>query len=336
MNKNHILNLIADMAASKEISHEEMNNAFYAGLARSYPAQADQNSEFSRFSFSKISVTGYFFLIGGLVVLVGAMTFLAQFWNQISIVARILTTLGFGLALYISGALFEHGKKIPFVSDILFILSIIFIPIGLGVLFKESGLSLQDTYTQVIIEALLMLFAGMSIYFYKKGVFVFLLVLSGASLYLTVVHKLLANYKNDDVYKFVYIFLGVALIALGHYLSQKIYHKLSVFLYLVGAVLTLAPLMALRGIYEIIYLFVNLAFFYLSTKLRSSLVLVVSSIMLAIYVIVVTDRYFDDSMSWSLTLVMIGFLLMAIGYLTYYLNRKYIGLKSKTIQNKTS
>jgi len=42
------------------------------------------------------------------------------------------------------------------------------------------------------------------------------------------------------------------------------------------------------------------------------------------HIINITGQYFTDSMNWAIILVFVGFLIIGIGYTTFYLNKKYI------------
>ena len=58
--------------------------------------------------------------------------------------------------------------------------------------------------------------------------------------------------------------------------------------------------------------------------LKSRPFLFVGSLFIMIYIIKISAEYFKDSMGWPLALVLAGLALMTVGYLSFYLNRRYI------------
>ncbi len=52
--------------------------------------------------------------------------------------------------------------------------------------------------------------------------------------------------------------------------------------------------------------------------------LVFGSLFLGGYLAKITGEYFSDSLGWPLALVLVGFMLMGVGYLTFRLKRTYL------------
>ena len=55
--------------------------------------------------------------------------------------------------------------------------------------------------------------------------------------------------------------------------------------------------------------------------------LVVASVMLMGYIMKLTSEYFAGDLGWPLALVIAGLLLMAVGYLAFVMNKRYLGRK---------
>jgi hypothetical protein len=60
---------------------------------------------------------------------------------------------------------------------------------------------------------------------------------------------------------------------------------------------------------------------YLSVHLRSKALLTFGSLFLGAYLAKITGEYFSDSMGWPLALIVLGLLLMGVGFLTFRLKR---------------
>ncbi len=80
----------------------------------------------------------------------------------------------------------------------------------------------------------------------------------------------------------------------------------------------------LGGIWNLLYAFIAIGAVTLSVKLKTKIGLLVTAIAIGIYCIKISVEYFADSISFSLALLISGLLIIALGYLTYYLNKKYI------------
>ena len=65
---------------------------------------------------------------------------------------------------------------------------------------------------------------------------------------------------------------------------------------------------------------------------RSTTMILVSSGFLIAEIIKLTSRYFVNSIGWPLSLIVIGFLVIGVGYITFSLNKKYIQQKTDNVQ----
>jgi hypothetical protein len=89
-------------------------------------------------------------------------------------------------------------------------------------------------------------------------------------------------------------------------------------------VFVLIPALTLIGIWDLLYAFLALGAVMLSINLRTTSGLVISAAAIGFYVIHMSSKHFANSIGWAAVLVVIGFVIIGIGYLTYYLNKKYI------------
>ena len=63
---------------------------------------------------------------------------------------------------------------------------------------------------------------------------------------------------------------------------------------------------------------------YLSVHLKSKSFLTFGTLFLMGYILKLTSEYFSDSLGWPLALVIAGLAMIAAGYLSLYLKRKYM------------
>jgi len=58
--------------------------------------------------------------------------------------------------------------------------------------------------------------------------------------------------------------------------------------------------------------------------MRSRSILVMSTLFLIAHVSYITGEYFADSLGWPISLVILGFVFIGLGYVSISVNKKYI------------
>ena len=58
--------------------------------------------------------------------------------------------------------------------------------------------------------------------------------------------------------------------------------------------------------------------------LKSRMVLLLSTLAVIGYIIYFTAEYFADSVGWPIALILLGFIIIGLGYMSISLNKKYI------------
>ena len=77
-------------------------------------------------------------------------------------------------------------------------------------------------------------------------------------------------------------------------------------------------------IWRMAYFLLVVGGLFLSAFLRSSVILVVSTLFLLAHVSYITSKYFADSVGWPIALVVLGFIFIGLGYISININRKFI------------
>jgi hypothetical protein len=132
-----------------------------------------------------------------------------------------------------------------------------------------------------------------------------------------------------DVVTYASMILALAYLMYGSWIqkslpagnSTKTLYKIYTFL---AFSLFLGAALFLGGIWNFLYALLAIGSVVLSINLKTRIGLVVTSIAIGIYCMKISVQYFADSISFSLALLISGLLIIALGYLTYYLNKKYI------------
>jgi uncharacterized membrane protein len=277
------------------------------------------------------------FAISG-VSLFGAIVLAGTNWNLISSPVRILITLGLAILTYILGFVFK-GIQYRSVSQVMFVISACIFPLGSYVFIYENNINLDWTVNIAIslTGSLLYLIA----YLLTKRNTLFLATIGYFSWsYIVAFSKILEMYNQDaTIYKWAMIVLGLSYILISHSINtDKVVDKTDLneknkirnILYFAGTMLVLGTSYSFDS-FDILYIGLLFAVFYASIFLRSTVMLVVTSGFLIAEIVRLTSKYFVNSIGWPLSLIVIGFLVIGIGYVTFSLNKKYISNNAKVI-----
>ena len=127
MDKEQLLQELRRHAQTGDITESELQSVFYGTRERISPVHKK--------GFS-INVINVLYGIGGLIVFAGLVALIVQNWSEFPTTARILITLGMAIVLFISSVLFT-SKGYSVLAQILFAVSYVFFPLGIGVSLYE-------------------------------------------------------------------------------------------------------------------------------------------------------------------------------------------------------
>lgn len=313
MEKQEIISFIESQIAEGKISKQEVFNAL---------------SDDKKSSNSK-SLINVFYIIGAIIALVGIIILIVQNWSDIGLLGRILITLGISLSSYVAGYLIKDEEKHA-LSQVLFAMSAFLAPVGTGVLLHEADIEV----TPLLISAISLVWAvayGAALWGTKKSIIIiFTIAFATVSLY-SFASDLFSNlFYSNDLFKWLTIFVGVAYALIAYSLSEVgSQEKRSVknILYGLGTIAILGSGISFGGFFDLLMIAVIFGAFYASVYIKSRVVLILSALFLVAHIIKITGEYFADSMNWAMILIFVGFVIIGIGYTTFYLNKKYISNK---------
>lgn len=321
MDKEQLLGYLRHFAAQGLITKEEVLETF--------PSQP------SSLGVRRVNIFDILYYIGGAIVLLGIAILVGDNWLSLSVVSRVLVTLGAGLAFYAVGTIFIRSHELKNLGRASFLVSAILNPIGLYVLLDAWGIDATTLGAQSVISFLLFGVYFFSYFLFKEELFSFFTVIFGTALYFSFTSFLLGGRPIFETLKFIeyrVLLAGLVYLLFGYAFSPsraKVF--LTGFLYTVGLLAFFSAALALGGwspeqniFWELIFpAFVFLAIF-LSIRLKSKAFLFIGAGYLMGYIIKITAEYFRNAINWSLSLIVSGLLLIAIGVITFYLNQKYL------------
>ena len=77
-----------------------------------------------------------------------------------------------------------------------------------------------------------------------------------------------------------------------------------------------------------LYFIIVIGGFFLAVYVKNRSILVMSTIFLIAHVSFITSEYFADSLGWPISLIILGFIFIGLGYGSVTLNKRYISQKN--------
>ncbi|MGM0629309.1 MAG: DUF2157 domain-containing protein [Patescibacteria group bacterium] len=131
----------------------------------------------------------------------------------------------------------------------------------------------------------------------------------------------------ESIYLILTSLMGLSYILTGYFLDEKQkFERFSNVLYLFGSFGLIVPFFFLAfiytGIWDVVSIMSIIAIISLGVYQLRKILIIPGGVLLSIHVILVSLRYFADSIGWPVTLIILGFLIMAVGYMSYHLSQK--------------
>lgn len=286
--------------------------------------------------------------IGTIIAVVGVAIILIQYWGQINPLTRIGVTLGISIATYVLGFVVSTRKNQNALSQTFFTISAILAPVGSFVLCNELGITFTDgAILNLTIMIVLTLIFGLALYTTRKSVlYVVEAVFFSWAYFAGVTEFIKGSGYSYEIIKNVYAYAGMVLGMMYFIFSLWLHeqrstpdinssiltsHNESTILGIISRrfvafsfILFLGSALFLTGFWDVLFVFLVLAAIGISIHLRTTSGLIISAFALGIYIIKISFKYFSNSIGWAFLLVLIGFIFISLGYLTFYLNKKYI------------
>ncbi len=304
------LDEIVRLARAHDIAIDEIRQALADG-----PSDAPGDSE------GKGSIlTRALAYLGGTFVFAGLGVFIAMHWDSMNFAARVVITLGVGIAAFLMALIALRDERYDKAAAPLFLIAALLQPAGLLVIFEEfstgrnsdiaglitSGImATQQLLTFVATRRTTLLFTGISF------VAAFVLILFD---------------MVDIDYEFTALVLGGSLLSLTVVVDQTRHKAITPFWYFVASMWFLFGCFSLLegSVVEVLFLAIAVVIVYLSTIVRSRVLLFVGTVALLAYVGYFSNRHFVDSIGWPLALVLFGLLLIGLSAAALRINRRYI------------
>ncbi len=321
MDKDTLLQQIRSFSAKRLVTREEVTAAFEAG--------AGDDVEVT----PQAGVSRILYYVGGAVVFLGISVLIWQHWSALNNAARILSTLGSGIAAYYAASLFSRDERFEAAGRAFYFIAALVIPLGLRVTFKIGGLDVGSDVVQSLIAGILLVTFLLSYLVDRKTVFTIFNIIFGTWLFFSVTNlfDMSSSWFDWKFSAYRILSTGLTYMLLGYYLAQTSQRALTGALYGFGSFFFLGAALALGDwkphqnvFWELVFPGLAFGVIFLSVYLKSKAFLTFGSLYLMGYILKITSEYFADSLGWPLALVLTGFGLIAIGFLHFNLKKRYL------------
>lgn len=256
--------------------------------------------------------------LGGIFILTGLCVYMTERWDLMNSAARIIITLGVGIALFIFSVVASGDKRYEKILTPFFLLAALFETIGLFVTIHECFPEKQDWH-----KAAIMVFGALFIQQlltfskYARSSLLFLILVFGTALFSTLFDYI----RISDHYAEITIGLSLLLIAYG--IDQTKHKSITPVWYLFASAAFLSGLFSvLEGkAVESLFLGASIVIIYMSTLVRSRMLLFSGTVSLIFYIGYFTEKHFANSIGWPLSLILFGILLLAISMVAIRIGR---------------
>ncbi len=323
MDKENVLKEVGALIRSGRLSKKELMEIYNKSIG------SDKDDALSK--QSKISDILYF--LGGAVVVLGICIFVGTNWGNLNSFTKVLVTLGSSAMMYIAGALLGNDKKLRRVCDAFYFIAGLAGPLGIFVTMDVFGMDIDSAGSHTFVAAIVFSVNALSYYINRRNVFFMFSVLLGSWLFFALTTFLIGGrpFDNWDFIKYRWLMAGLAHMFLGYALVDTDKKVLTPRLYSVGVIEFLTAAFVLGGwsVHQNMFwelMFPGLAFgvIFLSVYLKEKVFLSCGTLYLMVYILKITNEYFASGFGWALSLIVVGFALIGIGYYAFHINKKYI------------
>lgn len=305
--RTRALSQIAALARSHGITLDDIADA----LGRT-PAPAE-----SRWRGVLVTVLG---VLGGTFVFAGIGVFIALQWDHMNSAARVVVTLGSGLAALVLGVLATRDPRFGKAAAPLFLTAAALEPTGMFVAFGEFGSGGDWRTANLVTTSVMALQFGAVFASVRRSTTLFLAIFFAMLFCWTSLHLL----NVDDT--LVALVMGASLLLTAIGVDRTPYRGITPVWYLAGAVAFLMGVFDAvdRTPFEILFLAVAAAFVYLSVVVHSRALLAVATLAILAYTGWYTSEHFAQSIGWPLALIAFGIFMIGLSALAFRIDRDYV------------
>lgn len=316
MNKDELLRELENKVNMGEISRAEIISRFSSVMP--------MEKGIKHFSVNKM-----LYVLGAAIVVIGVVIFAGQIWNDIGSLGRITITLGLGLLLTVIGSVLLKNKPEQNIGSVFHAIGGVLIPGGAIVTLLEFKVDFVSAWPLAITYGVIFAFYLLLNSIHKNVILTLFSIFNGTAFVYFLVTSMINGsfYSNGDIYAYLFMVIGLTYILLAHSFQDGWNNKIVDILYFLGSTIFLGATFSRvfdSTVWQMLYFFIVAGGLFFSVYIKSRNILIVSTIFLIVHVSYITGKYFADSLGWPVSLIVLGFIFIGLGYLSINLNKKYI------------
>lgn len=258
--------------------------------------------------------------LGGIFVFAGIGVFIALNWDAMNSLARIVVSLGPGVAAFVMALVAVRDPRYERATTPLFLIAAALQPTGILVAIDELA-SGGDWHYAVLLTSGVLVLQQLAVFArHRRSTLLFTSLLFALWFLATALDIV----EMDE--EWIALLLGASTIGVCVGLERTEHRDIVPFWYFVGAV---AAFGGLFGVLEdtpveLGFLLAACGGVFLSVQTRSRTLLVVSTVAILGYVSYYTSEHFLDSLGWPIVLIVLGLVLILLSALALRINKRYL------------
>ncbi len=304
--REEALQTIARLAREHDIGADEIASRLAAGAT-----DAEQESSLLG------RILAY---LGGIFVFAGLGVFIAINWDALNTAARIVVSLGSGLAALIMAIVAVGDDRYRRAATPLFLIAAALQPTGLLITMDELSTGGEWRHAVLLTCAVMVLQQGAIFLKHRRPVLLFTTIAFALWFYGTALDLFGMHWSG------ISLLLGGSVVGLCTGLERTAYRDVTPFYYFIGGIGAYGGLfdMVEGTPIELVFLLAACGGLFLSGWVRRRTLLIVSTLAILVFVSYFTAEHFVDSIGWPVALIALGIVLLLLSALALRINRDYI------------
>ncbi len=288
------------------------------------------NTEVSVSKNSKhFDVTKMLYVLGAAIVVIGIILFVAQVWDDIGAFGRISVTLGLGLLFAAIGSVLLKNKSEDSIGSVFHCIGGLLIPGGAMVALSEMNVDPISLWPVTMTFGVIFAFYILLNFVHKNAILTLFAIANGTAFIYLIFEAIVDGsfYDHWDWHAYLTIVIGASYLLLAHSFREGWNKKLIGVLYFFGITGLLGAAFSQvidSVLWQMVYFLLVIGGLSLAVFMKSRSILVVSTLFLLGHVSFITGEYFANSVGWPISLVILGFIFIGLGYASITVNKKYM------------
>ena len=274
-------------------------------------------------------MTKMLYVLGAAIIVIGIIILVGQIWDDLGALGRIVITFGLGMLFAVLGSVLLKQKPNEKLGAVFHAIGGMLIPGGTLVLLSELNVETVSLWPVAISFGVIFIFYLLLNSVFRNAILTFFAIANGTAFTYLLVESIIDGkfYENRDVHAYLTMAIGISYLLLARVFKAGKNKRLVGFLYFFGIAGFLSAAFSRvfdSELWQFAYFFIIFAAMFLSVYLKSRSILAISTLFLIAHITYITNEYFADSLGWPLSLVLLGFIFIGLGYASVSINKKYI------------